>query len=899
MHLVITEKNDAAKKIAELLANGLATVDKVYDTPVYRFQRDDAEWVAIGLRGHILALDFPIQLIYRKSRGWSALDEHGELLAASIPDGLAKPPFKKRKPFLEDGVDLKGWKLDALPYLVYSPLVKTPAEKGIIRSLKNLAAKAESVVIATDYDREGELIGADALAIVREVAPDIPATRARYSAFSKAEISQAFAGLSELDFALAAAGESRQWIDLIWGAVLTRYLTLARLSGFGRVRPSGRVQTPTLALIVAREDERRAFVPEDYWLVKGRFDAACERFEASAAAVGDDSNGQAFEAGHAKDRFKVEAEAAAVMQQIEGADTATVSTIETKQRRVPPPTPFNTTALQAAAAAEGLNPGRCMRIAESLYMAGLISYPRVDNTVYPASLDFKDSLRMLAAVPVYAAYAQQLLKQPQLKATRGKTETTDHPPIYPTGAGDMDRLRPEEWKLYNLVARRFMATLSAAAVVEGTKVGLDVAGEVFVARGDVLVSPGFRGIYPYGLKKDEQLPRLQTGQQIAFCGATMEHKQTEPPARYSQGRLIQQMEKLGLGTKSTRASIIERLIEVRYVVGDPLEPTALGQAVAEALGRFAPPITTPEMTANLEEEMSSIAAGGSDRDAVVGHSRRLLADIMEELIPAKDEVGEALSDAVTADARVGACPACGKDLLLKSSAKTRGNFIGCSGWPECEVTYPVPQGRIESVEELCPTCGKPQVKVTPFRSKPLLHCVDPLCTTNFEPDLPIGSCPTCAAAGQEGGVLIAQKNPRTLKRFVRCTNYETCDTSYPLPQRGKLTATDKVCEACGAPHVVVQTYRGPWELCPNPNCPQNLERAEAKAAAKPKAKAAAKPKAKAAAKPKAKAAAKPAAKAAAKPKAASKTASKAKTAAKPKVAANDQAADEAPSADMA
>ena len=138
-----------------------------------------------------------------------------------------------------------------------------PAEKELIRSLKNLAKKSDSVIIATDFDREGELIGSDALNKVREVAPDLPVARAQYSSFTKAEITQAFDNLVSLDQNLADAGESRQHIDLIWGAVLTRYLTLAKFGGFGNVRSAGRVQTPTLALVVERERERMAFVPED------------------------------------------------------------------------------------------------------------------------------------------------------------------------------------------------------------------------------------------------------------------------------------------------------------------------------------------------------------------------------------------------------------------------------------------------------------------------------------------------------------------------------------------------------------------------------------------------------------------------------------------------------------
>ena len=183
------------------------------------------------------------------------------MLPADIPDGLARPPYDtKRKPFLADGISIKAGNSRAC---LTSPgaVIKLPAEKELIRSLKNLAKKSDSVIIATDFDREGELIGSDALNKVREVAPDLPVARAQYSSFTKAEITQAFDNLVSLDQNLADAGESRQHIDLIWGAVLTRYLTLAKFGGFGNVRSAGRVQAPTLALVVERERERMAFVP--------------------------------------------------------------------------------------------------------------------------------------------------------------------------------------------------------------------------------------------------------------------------------------------------------------------------------------------------------------------------------------------------------------------------------------------------------------------------------------------------------------------------------------------------------------------------------------------------------------------------------------------------------------
>ena len=821
MILVIAEKNDAAKQIARLLSeSGKPKNDKVYDTPIYRFRRGGEDWVCIGLRGHILAPDFPTALQYAPDQGWFSVTEDGEVLPASVPENLDRPPFsganqvtkagKPKKPFTADGVDIKGWKVPSLPYLVWAPVEKKPAEKGIIRALKNLAKKADEVIIATDFDREGELIGSDALAMVRDVNQTAPALRARYSAYTKQEIEHAFDHLVELDQDLADAGESRQYIDLIWGAALTRYLTMAKFGGLGNVRSAGRVQTPTLALVVAREKERQAFVPEDYWVITG----ACSK------------GGEPFKVGHTKGRFWKKDEADAAWARVQDAKQATVTDVAKKSRKTQPPAPFNTTSLQAAAAAEGLAPGRTMRIAESLYMDGLISYPRVDNTVYPSSLDLKAQVKMLKGVPAYGPACDKILAGGQIHATRGKQESTDHPPIYPTGVGDPDKLDPAAWKLYNLIARRFLATLMDAAVIEGTKVSLDINGEPFSAAGDVLAYPGYRLAYPYGMKKDEQLPELATGDVVAVDSLSLDAKQTEPPARYSQGKLIQEMEKRGLGTKSTRASIIDRLFDVKYLKNNPVEPSQLGMAVIEALHEYAPTVTTPEMTSELEESMTHVAEGGLTESQVVDQSRALLAGMMDSLIEHKDDLGNAISDAVTADARVGTCPKCGKDLVVKDSPRTRSRFIGCMGWPDCDATYPVPGrngDKIEPLDEPCPECGAPRLRVKPFRSKAYEQCVNPQCPTNVEEDVVVGTCAACAEAGRHGD-LVAHKSERTGKRFIRCTNYDECGTSYPLPARGKLSATGETCEHCGAPVVEIETERGPWRICVNMECPGKAEK---------------------------------------------------------------------------
>lgn len=833
MVLVITEKHDAAKQIARLLSeSGKPKQEKVYNTPVYRFQRGGKEWVTIGLRGHILAPDFPVELIYKKGEGWHATTEDGQILPADVPTTLKTPPYENdarggkrpKKPFMKEGVDIKGWKVPSLPYLIWSPIEKKPAEKDIIRSLKNLAKKADEVIIATDYDREGELIGKDALAQVQSVQPDIPVSRARYSAYTKQEIEQAFNNLAQMDMDLAAAGESRQFIDLIWGAALTRYLTMARFGGFGNVRSAGRVQTPTLALVVDRERERQAFVPEDYWVI-----TALGAKEHDALAVPDAADSEdTFVLTHQTARFKDETQAENAFNAVKSASTGTVSSIEKKARTTKPPAPFNTTSMQAAAASIGLAPGRTMRLAESLYMKGFISYPRVDNTVYPSSLDLAAQVKMLKANPAYATVCDKILEAEKITATRGKQQTTDHPPIYPTGAATSEKLDPAEWKLYNLVARRFLATLMGPATIEGTKLVVDVAGEPFTASGDVLKTPGFREAYPYGLKKDEHLPAFAEGDTIYVADIALTPKQTEPPARYSQGKLIQEMEKRGLGTKSTRASIIDRLFQVKYLKNNPVEPSQLGISIIEALDKYAPPITTAEMTSDLDKEMDAVSEGKETEEQVVTSSRKLLASMMDDLITNKDKLGEDIADAVTADAKVGTCPECGKDLVVKNSPKTRSRFIGCMGWPDCNVTYPVPgktSDKIEATENPCPSCGAPVLKIWPFRQKPYEVCVNPKCETNQEPDLVVGTCSVCEEAGRHGD-LIAHKSETTGKRFIRCENYELCDVSYPLPQRGKLTATGETCPDCGAPVVEIETERGPWRICVNMQCPSKEKKAK-------------------------------------------------------------------------
>ncbi|MEW5705347.1 MAG: DNA topoisomerase I [Actinomycetota bacterium] len=668
MRLIVTEKNIAAERIAKILGNGKVKIEKNYTVPIYTFTEDGHPTSVIGLKGHILKADFP-----EEYNNWQSVS----------PESL---------------IDAK--------------IVKVPTQKQIIKALQKLGKDADEVIIATDFDREGELIGVDALSLIKDVNPNVAARRARFSAITKTEISRAFEHPENLYFNLAQAGEARQDIDLIWGATLTRFISLVS-SRLGRQFLSvGRVQSPTLALIVQREKEREAFVVEPYWQIKATYE----------------HDGEKFLASHKIEKFWDKEEALKVLEKINGAKSGKVISATKTQRETAPPAPFNTTAFLSAAASIGISTANAMRIAESLYMRGLISYPRVDNTVYPPSLNLREILEMLMASPQFGMMATELLKQKELTPTRGKRQATDHPPIHPTGVANKDELDAQEWKIYELVVRRFYATLAPISVSESMRIDIDTNGEIFFTRGNRVVEEGWLKYYPYSRKKDEEVPPVNEGDIVAFMGANIEDKETQPPARYSQGKLIQKMEELGLGTKATRHEIIKSLYDRGYIHGDPIQPTETGMAVAESLLKYAERIATPTMTAELEKDMDAIAEGETSHDAVVERSRQMLASIMLSLKSKQAELGEEIRAGIREDKIVGQCPNCGSNLKIIRAKKSRKRFVGCTSYPTCSTSYPLPQyGEIISLGEACEACGSPKIKVVSGKGKPWILCINPKC----------------------------------------------------------------------------------------------------------------------------------------------------------------------------
>jgi DNA topoisomerase-1 len=701
MRLIVTEKNNSAKKIADILGRNEAKADKTYKVPFYTWtDGNGGEQMTIGLKGHVLGPAFP--------EGYS------------------------------------NWQKTDLHDLIDAELIKQPTDKNVVKAIRKMAKEADELVIATDFDREGELIGLEALQEMLDANPKLGARadadagtlqikRARYSALTKEEIERAFDELDELSYPLANAGAARQDIDLLWGATLTRAVSLATRRFGSNFLSVGRVQSPTLGLVVEREMERRAHVPKPFWELFAKFQHP------------DGS----FEAHHATDKFWEKAEADTALAGT--SSPGTVKSVTARKNTRKPPTPLNTTAFTTDASSRlGITPASAMRIAEDLYMDGFISYPRTDNTVYPASLPVRELVTSLVRVKEFSA-ASGLLGQPELKATRGKKETTDHPPIYPTQAIHPGALDGPKKRVYELVVRRFLATFSPPMITESTRADIEAGSETYFVRGSVVVDPGYAAIYTYARSADEEIPALKEGQTLELDGEPwLLDKETQPPSRISQGKLIEMMEERGLGTKATRADIIQKLYDRGYVYSNPPIPSETGVAMYEAFKKYVPRMATHEMTAQLEEEMDRIAGGQMTKGEVVGDSRDLLHRTWTEIDGSREDLAKVVWKGMDEDRILGPCKVCEEagrtkedgspNMLRIIRAKKSGKrFVGCSGWsaddPEsCDQTFPLPQrGDVFRLEDRCSICGEtPRLKVVPFRGRPWNLCLNDDCESMQE-----------------------------------------------------------------------------------------------------------------------------------------------------------------------
>ncbi|MBI4210537.1 MAG: DNA topoisomerase I [Candidatus Diapherotrites archaeon] len=670
LKLVISEKAIAGKNIASLLAGKDVPQSLLNGAPVFRFSIPDADYIVVPLRGHITDVEFPKKYSY-----WV-------------------------------GTDLRK--------LINAEIEYVGTEKSIIAALKQSAVGAQEVIIATDADREGESIGVEALNFIKQSNSGIKVKRAYFSAITKKDISDAFAKLVDVDYNFADSADSRREIDLIWGAVLTRFLSL--VSGqLGKDYLSvGRVQTPALAILVNREKERLAFKTRKYWELLAVFE----------------KNGKKFSAEHKKGKFWEKEEPARISAA--SHDYGIVKSIKSTERVLKKPTPFNTTDFLRQATAIGLSASQAMEIAERLYQQGYTSYPRTDNTVYSSTLDIVGILGEISKVPEFSRDAEALLSRKSLSPSKGKKETKDHPPIHPVSAVPKAKLSDRDWKVYELIVRRFLATLSDDAVTENQAVEISLDEEPFIAHGQKILESGWKEVYPYSEISEVILPSLEEGEKVKLESLDMPEKETQPPTRYSESTLIKLMEDMGIGTKSTRHTIIQKLFARKYLSGSKaIEPSKIAFAVVDSLEKHNVDAVKAEMTSLLEKEMDKISTGSRSKAEVVEESRKLLSTVLERMIQSKDSIGSELRVALRSDLIVGKCDVCDGNLRTLIS-RNRKRFLGCTNYPKCTNTYPLPQkGKIVPTGGLCAKCGTPMIRVFGQRYR-FEMCVDPECETKAE-----------------------------------------------------------------------------------------------------------------------------------------------------------------------
>jgi DNA topoisomerase-1 len=674
--LLISEKPQAALKIAQALAEGNIQKKSINNAYWFEFQRNGIKHVCVPAAGHLFVLN-------TKDKKWQY------------------PVFE----------------------MEWIPAFKRKESSFSAAYYKNLKAfsNADNIIVCCDYDTEGEVIGYN---ILRFIFGKQDAKRMKFSTLTKEELVDSYENaLEHIDFGLAEAGLTRHYLDFLWGINTTRALTLslkkALQKGFSIVS-TGRVQGPTLAILAKREKEIASFVPKPYW-----------ELELHSMA-----KGKEIVSSYEKGKIWKKEEAESIYEDCKGKD-AIVDNVEEKKERLLPPTPFDTTTLQTEAyKCFGFSPTQTLSIAESLYTSGYISYPRTSSQKLPEKIGYKAILSALKKIPGFARDVQELLSKKQLKPREGTKEDPAHPAIYPTAqVPDISKLSQQERKLYDLIVRRFIAVFGDEALRKVIKIVLRIKEHRFVASGYKTIEHGWLRFYPFTQVKEVELPDVKVGEVLKTKKLLLLEKQTQPPERYTQASILKEMEKQNLGTKATRAQILQTLYDRGYITGKSIQVTKFGLAVVEALEKYCPDIIDVGLTASFEEEMEQVRKRKKEMDKVIKEAKQLLEKILNEFKKNEDYIGKFLSERYIESVReskiVGKCPECGNDLLVIVSKSSGKRFIGCSNYKNgCTFSSPLPQkGSVYLTEKNCKECGSPMIMIKYKGRKPFLSCVNMKCKT--------------------------------------------------------------------------------------------------------------------------------------------------------------------------
>ena len=696
-----------------------------------------------------------------------------------------------------------------------------PESKKQIDAIKKALKEADSLLLATDPDREGEAISWHLLAALGlDKKAKLPIQRVVFHEITKDAIIHAVNNPRQIAGDLVDAQQARAILDYLVGFNLSPFLWKKIRYGLS----AGRVQSVALRLVCEREKEIRAFVEQEYWTIAAKL-----------AKQG----GQSFKAGliavDGKKLGKFDIPDAAGAQALTSAiakGTAQVDTVTRKETRRNPAPPFTTSTLQQEASRKlGFSAKKTMSTAQRLYegadlgaegTVGLITYMRTD------SVNLSEQALKEAKEVISAAYgAEFALAKPRHYKSKAKNAQEAHEAIRPTylskTPAEVKRfLPPDQYKLYELIWKRTIACQMAEALLDQTSVDIAVTDGprrfILRATGSVIRFPGFMKLYIEGVddedeEKEGTLPQLTEGEALALQEVLPEQHFTQPPPRYTEATLVKTLEEYGIGRPSTYASTLNTLVERKYCRLDKKRffPEDVGMVVNDLLTAHFATYVDYNFTAGLEEELDQVSRGEKQW-------KPLLREFWEPFVTLlKQKEGEVKKDDLTTEALDEACPECGKPLAIKLGK--RGKFIACSGFKEgCKYTRNLESGSADEAsaepvlsDEKCDKCGQPML-IKDGRYGKYLACSGYPACKNIQPlNKPKGTGVTCPECKQGE---LTEKKSRYGKLFYSCNRYPDCKFALWDPP------VQQPCPTCGFPLLVKKVYKkkGEFLKCPKEGC---------------------------------------------------------------------------------
>lgn len=683
--------------------------------------------------------------------------------------------------------------------------ITLPERRDVVKRLKEAAEKASEVYLASDPDREGEAIAWH----LKEALNLQHARRIEFNEITRQAVQQALQHPRDIDMNRVNAQQARRILDRIVGYRLSPLLWK---KANRNTLSAGRVQSVAVRLVVEREREIEAFVPEEYWTITARLtpDTEANAFDATLRLRDGD-----------KLELHNEQEANTVLQELEGAQYV-VQKIKRSERRRNPSPPFITSTLQQEAARKlGFSAKRTMQIAQQLYegvelgeqgSVGLITYMRTDSTRVAAEAQVQ------AREYIGKEFGERYLpeKPPQYRS-RGSAQDA-HEAIRPTSVSRTPEsvkkhLSKEQYELYRLIWQRFIASQMASAVLDVVTVDIQAEHYTFRATGSSVKFDGFMRVYVEGKDNGEMsdeerppLPPMMEGQVLTLLQLLPEQHFTEPPPRYTEATLVKALEEKGIGRPSTYATILSTIVERGYVElkDKRFYPTPLGIAVTDYLVKHFPDILDVQFTAGVEQQLDEIEEGKQEWTEVL---RAFYVPFAQRLAETEKSSEFVRIEPKETDYT---CPNCGAKMLLREGRY--GKFLGCSRYPECKTIVkvtrdgePAPPDRPS--DEVCEQCGSPMV-IRWGRYGEYLACTNTQCGARKPLEKAIGvTCPLCKQ-GQ-----IVQKRSRRGKIFYSCNRYPDCNfTLWDKP-------VGRVCPKCGS--LLVEKQNGRKQViiaCSNKEC---------------------------------------------------------------------------------